>query len=95
MIKPITIGDINFSKKGDAVEYFRSMLYKYNPGDKVSKDDQEILETALRKHPEADEKIGCGLTNFSVRSGGFGTRCFWINRKDGSTEKFSFRSCLN
>ena len=42
----------------------------------------------------ANEKIGCGVTHFSVRSADFGSRCFWINRPGGTTEKFSYVNCI-
>ncbi|MBX3445657.1 MAG: DCL family protein [Parvibaculaceae bacterium] len=92
--KPISFGSLHFAKKGDAEEYLKVMLYKYDLGDKVSADDAAILMGALVLHPEATEKIGCGISHFSVRSGGFGTRCFWVNRTDGTTEDFSFRTCI-
>ena len=67
---------------------------RYAVGDKVSAADEEVLRAALALHPEADEKIGCGVTHFSVRSADFGTKCFWINRPDGTTEKFSYTACI-
>lgn len=70
------------------------MLNKYDVGDRVGATDQEILEATLMRHPEAASKIGAGIMDFSVRSADFGTQCFWINRIDGSTEKFSFRACI-
>jgi hypothetical protein len=39
-------------------------------------------------------KISCGITHFSVRTADFGTRCFWLNRPDGTTEKFLPCVCL-
>lgn len=95
MVKPIAIGEIHFKKKGDAVEFFRTMLNKYYPGDKVSKDDAIVLMAAVQKHPDASQKIGCGVTHFSVRTADFGTQCFWVNRTDGTTEKFAIGKCLN
>jgi hypothetical protein len=92
--KPISIGPLTFRKKGDAVEYFQRMLYSYDLGDKVNTADAGLLLEGLKRHPEAKSKIGCGVTHFSVRSADFGTRCFWLNRVDGTTEKFSFRACL-
>ncbi|MEQ9518564.1 MAG: DCL family protein [Parvibaculum sp.] len=91
--KPIKIGSLAFKKKGDANEFFKSMLYKYDLGDKVSADDAKHLTVLVVMHPEADEKIGVGIESFSVRTADYGTRCFWINRTDGTTEKFSFKSC--
>ena len=92
--KPVNIGTMSFPKKGDAVEFFKEMLYKYDLGDKVTLEDSEILMQLLNKHPEADDKIGKGIASFSVRSADYNTRCFWVNRVDGTTEKFSFRACF-
>jgi hypothetical protein len=92
--KPVTIGAHHFSKKGAAAEFLQSMLYKYDVGDKVSAEDAEVLRAALALHPDATAKVGPGITHFSVRSADFGTKCFWVNRVDGSSEKFSYKSCI-
>jgi hypothetical protein len=91
--KTVKIGALSFAKKGDANEFFKKMLYKYELGDKVSAADAIHLTNLLVMHPEADEKIGVGIESFSVRAADYGTRCFWVNRSDGTTEKFSFKSC--
>lgn len=91
--KPVQIGELHFSRKGDATKFFQEMLYRYELGDRVSAQDSAILSDLLSGHPEASNKIGSGVESFSVRSGDFGTQCFWVNRNDGSTEKFSFRAC--
>jgi Protein of unknown function (DUF3223) len=92
--KPITIGSLNFAKRGDANTFLRDMLNRYDIGDRVSAADEGVLRAALPLHPQADEKIGCGVTHFSVRSADFGTKCFWVNRLDGTTEKFSYKTCI-
>ncbi len=92
--KPINFGPLHFAKKGDAEEYLMHMLRRYDVGDKVSADDGIVLNAALALHPDAKVKIGCGIAHFSVRSADFGTKCFWVNRTDGTTDKFSFRSCI-
>lgn len=92
--KSISLGALHFSKKGDAERHLVNMLHRYDVGDKVGADDALILQAALARHPEAEAKIGCGISHFSVRSADFGTKCFWVNRLDGTTEKFSFRSCI-
>lgn len=91
--KPVQIGDLHFERKVDATEFFKQMLYRYDIGDRVSAKDSQILSTLLLMHPEASEKVGAGIESFSVRSGDYGTQCFWVNRIDGSSEKFSFRAC--
>lgn len=92
--KPITIGSLHFAKKGDASAFLQAMLHRYDVGDKVGAADEQVLRNALALHPEADAKVGCGITHFSVRSADFGTKCFWINRPDGTTEKFSYKACI-
>ncbi|MEO5916213.1 MAG: DCL family protein [Luteolibacter sp.] len=92
--KPISFGDLHFEKKGDAAAFLQAMLHKYDVGDKVSSDDGSILRAALANHPRAEDKIGCGIIHFSVRSADYGTKCFWVNRTDGSTEKFAHRACV-
>jgi hypothetical protein len=92
--KPVTIGEHHFAKKGEALSFFREMLYRYDLADRVSHEDATLLRLLLDRHPEASEKIGVGVDSFSVRTADFGTRCFWVNRIDGTTEKFSFKACV-
>ena len=91
---PVTLGPLQFSKKGDAAKHLASMLNGYEVGDRVSANDAIILEAALLRHPEAKVKIGVGIQSFSVRSADFGTKCFWVNRVDGTSEDFSIVSCI-
>jgi hypothetical protein len=92
--KPLTLGPYNFSKKGDAEEFLKAMLHKYDVGDRVSTADAEVLHAALASHPNAATKVGVGIKYFSVRRADFGTKCFWVNRIDGSGEKFSYKVCI-
>ncbi|HGW4869696.1 TPA: DCL family protein [Pseudomonas aeruginosa] len=71
------------------------MLRRYDLGDRVKADDAVILRAALEHHPNATEKIGCGIADFSVRTADFGTKCFWVNRTDGTTEKFSITGSIH
>lgn len=91
---PVSLGPLNFSKKGDAAKHLTDMLNGYEVGDKVSVKDAIVLEAALQRHPEAKAKIGGGIQDFSVRSADFGTKCFWVNRIDGTADDFSIDSCI-
>lgn len=93
--KPITLGSMYFERRGDAKAYLKQMLNKYDVGDRVSSEDETILRAALAHHAEAATKIGCGISSFSVRSADFGSQCFWVNRIDGTTEKFSISGCIH
>ena len=92
---PVTFGPMYFERRGDAKAYLKQMLNKYDAGDCVSSDDEIILRAALAHHPDAARKIGCGISSFSVRSADFGSKCFWVNRTDGTTEKFSISACIH
>lgn len=93
--KPITLGPIHFNKRSDAVTHLKEMLNRYEVGDRVGTQDAIILRAALEHHPNAASKIGCGVKDFSVRSADFGTKCFWVNRTDGTTEKFSITASIH
>jgi len=93
--KPITLGPLQFNRRKDAVAYLKEMLYRYDVGDRVNANDSVILRAALEHHPDAAAKIGCGITDFSVRTADFGTKCFWVNRPDGTTEKFSITGSIH
>ena len=90
----VSIGGIDFPRKGDALEYLRLMLWRYSPGDRVSEDDTAFLKAALPRHPEADEKIGAGIDYFLVRSDEYGKQCFWVVRTDNTTDRFSYKSLV-
>ena len=92
--KPISFGSLHFAKKGDAANYLKAMLNRYDVGDRVSAKDATVLAAALSLHPDAQKKVGAGISYFSVRSADYGSKCFWINRTDGTTEKFSYKSCV-
>lgn len=92
--KPVSYGDIHFKTRTEARAYLNAMRNRYDIGDRVSASDAIILTAALALHPEAKEKIGAGIKDFSVRSADFGTKCFWVNRVDGTTEKFSHKDCV-
>lgn len=91
---PVTLGTEHFEKKSDAVAYLKAMLNRYDVGDRVDASDSAVLLAALARHPEAKERIGCGIKDFSVRSAEYGTKCFYANRTDGSSVKFSYASCI-
>lgn len=92
--KPISFGDMHFAKRGDAIAFLNAILQRHDIGDKVNAEDSKVLMDALSHHPEAADKIGCGVSGFSVRSADFGTKCFWVNRTDGTTVKFSHKACV-
>ena len=92
--KPVSYGNLHFDTQTEARAFLNAMLKKYDVGDRVSPSDGAILSAALALHPEAADKIGPGIKDFSVRSADFGSKCFWVNRTDGTTVKFSHKVCV-
>ncbi|XP_057453654.1 DNA-directed RNA polymerase V subunit 1-like isoform X2 [Lotus japonicus] len=69
----------------------------YNDGDPLGADDQQfILENVFEHHPDKETKMGAGVdyvmvsrhTSFQV------SRCLYVVLKDGRSEDFSYRKCL-
>ena len=92
--RSIKLDTREFATKSDATAYFKSMLARYRPGDRVSEDDSKDLASLLTRHPEAAEKIGAGIHHFEVMSADYGTKCFWVVRLDETMERFSYPSCI-
>lgn len=92
--KHVSYGDLHFRTQTEARAFLNAMLNRYDIGDRVSATDAVILRAALALHPDAEQKMGSGISGFSVRSADFGTKCFWVNRTDGTTEKFSHKACV-
>ena len=94
--RPLTIAGIDFAKKGDATEFFKGLLRSKAYGERFEGSEHVALTGLFMRHPEAAEKMQCGIDFFFVdKSPGFSTPCFWIQRKDGSTVDFSIRHCLD
>lgn len=91
---PVSFGDIQFSRKGDAKAFLKAMLNRYRPGEVVADEDAIVLRHALLRHPEAASKSGAGISGFEVHEAEYDTQCFWVRRVDGSLEKFSYQSCV-
>lgn len=92
--KPVNYGNLHFDTQTEARAFLNAMLQRYDVGDRVNVSDTAILSAALALHPEAAAKIGSGIKDFSVRSADFGSKCFWVNRTDGTTQKFSHKACV-
>ena len=92
--KSFIIDTRTFAKKQDANEFFREMLNRYRPGDRVSDSDALDLAALLAHHTEYVAKVGVGIDHFEVMNGLFGTQCFKIVRRDGSSDDFSYKHCI-
>lgn len=95
MKKPIEIGALSFATKSLAIEHFKAILHKYEFGKQIPEPDATELAWLLERHPEYQEKVGCGVDHFRVRAALYGTRCFEIVRTNGSNTDFSFRQSID
>lgn len=91
----VILGGIEFRFKKHALEFFKDMLNRYRNNQQVDEDDEVMLFELIERHPEALQKIGCGVEHFYKALTDKGTSCFWIKRKDGSCTDFSYISCVN
>lgn len=62
----------------------------------LTTEEFEIVMKALKKHPEADQKIGVGVTSIFVQQTiqYRDSYCFHVKRVDGSEEDFSYNYCF-
>ena len=94
-IKPVELATRSFKNQGLATEYFRAMLARYRPGDRVNDADSLDLSALLERHPEYKKKVGNGVDHFEVmKDKKHGSHCFRVVRADGSGSEFSYPCCI-
>jgi hypothetical protein len=91
----VQIGDLEFPTKKAAKDFFKEMLARYADGEDVSEEDTAHLDKLLERHPEATQKIGCGIKRFYRQRTEKGTSCFWLERTDGTKTEFSYPTCVD
>lgn len=92
----IVIGKWSFQSKKAARLYCRELLHRHPLGARISVGtEREFLEALLDRHLESKAKKGPGVAGFRVSSAAYGTRCFSVERIDGTHTDFSFQACLD
>jgi hypothetical protein len=91
---PVEIATRSFAKKGDAIEFFRAMLNRYKPDERVNDADALDLAALLERHPEYKTKVGKGIDHFEVMMTVHGSQCFCVARVDDSKTDFSFMQAV-
>jgi hypothetical protein len=95
MTKPLSVNHKAFGTRDAVIRYFREMLNRYLPGQRVSDEDAADLADLITRHPEVALKIGAGIDHFEVRRAPqMGGQCFWIIRTDETATDFSFMTCV-
>ncbi|MEV3852149.1 DCL family protein [Streptomyces microflavus] len=92
-----SIGPRTWPTKGAAGDAIRTIRDAYNVGDTVDKpEDHALLCDLIELHPDAPEKIGCGIDSFVIDRPMRGRHSgFKIVRRDGTEIDFSYLSCLS
>lgn len=88
---PVNLPSIQFKKKKDAEDFFRSIRDRYLNGVTIAGMDFQYLWELLQFHPDAEEKIGVGVRRFYCDKSDEGTRCFFIERINGTDIDFSYQ----
>lgn len=92
--KPVILDTMQFENQASAHSFFKAMLNRYIPGERVSEEDAEKLSSLFKRHPDFETKVGCGVSYFEVMAADFGSQCFCAVRNDGSKEGFSYQRCV-
>jgi hypothetical protein len=93
--KAVELATQHFATQVLATQFFKAMLSRYKPGDRVNEEDSLHLAALLERHDEYKMKVGCGVDHFSVMMTEHGTPCFRLVRTDGSGTDFSYRHCIS
>ena len=92
--KKVMLGSMSFDNQSQAKDFFKAMLNRYIPGERISAEDSLHLGSLFERHPEYATKIGPGIRHFEVMPADYGTKCFCAIRTDGSKEGFSYIKCV-
>lgn len=63
-------------------------------GSQPTADEERFLAVLLARHPDADQKIGVGLRRIYIGDGPYGTPALWLERIDGTSTDWSFKTCI-
>lgn len=96
MSKAVVVGNQKFATKKAAILFFRAMLNRYRPLERVQVEDEGFLRQLFNAHPERNEKLaGQPISHFEVHPFEHGTHCFFVVKADGSKIDFSFYTCID
>jgi hypothetical protein len=89
--------DKTFQTKADFKEFFKTILNKYDLNAAIGDTDLQYVSELLKRHPEYQKKIGSGINEIVIKTDGkWGkTRCFHIQRTDGTQTDFSYINCID
>lgn len=94
--KTYTLGGKNYKTKADIRRRARAIKESNREEVSIAGEDHEFMLDLLGMHPDAAAKIGAGVKRFFIRSDVdmVGSKCFWVERVDGSETDFSYNKCI-
>jgi hypothetical protein len=96
-VAPYLLGTRQYPSKKAARDAFRRILNTNPDNVPLRGEDAELVSLLVHagRHPETAEKVGPGVADIVVRRSEFGTRGFWLIRRDGSIVDFSYITALD
>lgn len=85
------LGDREFARKSDAIDYVRSILRGATLGEQVT---DPLIYALLDRHPNREDKVGHGVAAIEVQPNDWGDRCFAVRTDAGELIAFSFLECF-
>lgn len=94
---PIQIGAQTFPTKSEAKNHARAIMARYEEAEIVIGADDLFLRDLVAIHPEAERKIGSGISHFTTKLDPVWrkNRHFVIVRTDGTDTDVSFHICID
>src|SRR5690606_32813178 len=99
MAKPVVIGSRSFRTQKSALDHYKTLLHRYQDGDRISDpgDHADLVALVERYDPILDQvgepAKGCGQIGHCERrlntGTGWSNSGFWVVRLDGSATDFS------
>jgi len=91
----VKLGPKTFASPEEMIKYFSWILNNMTVNQDMNDYEFMVVDECLRRHPDADKKIGAGVKTFQIRNHPeHDTRCYMVVRTDGSCEDFSYRKCV-
>lgn len=94
--EPIKLGDKEFKSLASIKSEMRALLSKHKDNEKFEKEEEKTLLDLLKYHHSYDEKVKDFDYFTTGKPDKFAfSRCFFVVKKDGKKEDFSFQKCID
>lgn len=91
---PVVVGTENFPTKQALRDRVRGLIGRYSEGMFLTPEDLGFCLELFKFHPEANMKLGSGVSKVEVRIDQYGNKHFQIHRDDGTNDDISWVHCI-